>query len=98
MCDECRTAPERIPDYVADDVLPTVAVTDSVNAAILVKALESFGESYITTGEGLLTDERTTGTAAMTIMHNMLTVTDRVCAMIEAIEHDANFLTGTRED
>lgn len=85
MCDKCRTVPEALPPAPAADMIPAALIADDVNATLVIVALTSLAEDYITTGESFLNDPRTTPAACAVITANMVTVSERVAQMIESI-------------
>lgn len=85
MCTTCRRDPEIIPPVVADEMIPAAIVTDTVNACIVIMALDAFAHDYIETAGDIASDPRTTPYAQLVIMSNMTNVTERTVQLIESI-------------
>lgn len=86
MCTTCRREPEIIPPMLTDEMIPAAIVADSVDACIVIMALDRFAHDYITVAGEIAADPRTTPYAQLVIMSNMTNITERTVQMIESIE------------
>ena len=86
MCATCRKDPEIIPPVVTDEMIPAAIVVDSIDAILVIMALSTFADEYLTVAERIATDPRTTAYAQLVIMSNMTNVSERIVRLIESIE------------
>lgn len=66
-------------------MFPALTVNDSVDATLVVCALEQFGHDYIDTAVDIMLDPRTSDYAQLVIRSNMQNVTERIVRMTNAI-------------
>jgi hypothetical protein len=74
-----------LPPFVPEQMVPELVVTDPVNVLIVTHALMLFADDYLEVAHGLTKHPDCTEASAFVHISNMLTMTERVTAMVETI-------------
>jgi hypothetical protein len=74
-----------LPPFTPEHMVPALVVTDPVNVLIVTHALAQFADDYVEVAHRLTKHPDCTDASAFVHISNMLTMTERVTAMVETI-------------
>lgn len=86
MCHKCLTDPDLIEPYevLNGEGAGVLTIRDSVDASIIIAALDQYGHRYINTCQSIMDDPECDPMAGLIIANNCVTVTERITAMLDS--------------